>query len=72
MTKHRGATVPATEWWRHLRDEARRFWKRDRAAGKAEAIDSQSQVHTTRWAQCDCCRHWFTPQGAMKQHLRPY
>lgn len=34
MTKHRGATVPAREYWKHLKWLKRVFWKRERKAGK--------------------------------------
>ncbi len=37
MTKHRGAAVPAPQWWKHLRDWKRVFWKKDRKAGKRVA-----------------------------------
>jgi hypothetical protein len=35
-TKHRGSRVPSPQWWQHLRDWKRLFWKRERRAGKRE------------------------------------
>ena len=38
-TVKKGQTVPAGEWWKHLRKFGRRFfWKRQRAAFKREAV----------------------------------
>lgn len=30
-----GNLTPAHQWWRHLRDWKRRFWKRERKAQKS-------------------------------------
>lgn len=37
MTKHRGTVVPKPQWWKHLRDWKRWFWKKDRKQGKRDA-----------------------------------
>jgi hypothetical protein len=33
MTKHRGTHAGKPQWWKHLRDWGRVFWKRDRIWG---------------------------------------
>lgn len=35
-TVKKGTHVPAPQWWRHLRDWKRLYWRRERAAAKAE------------------------------------
>lgn len=32
VTKHRGTLTRSPQWWKHLRDWKRVFWKRDRQA----------------------------------------
>ena len=34
MTKHRGTGTRKPQWWVHLRDWKRVFWKRERQATK--------------------------------------
>jgi len=36
MTKHRPTLVRSPQWWKHLRDWKRVFWKRDRQAAKRD------------------------------------
>jgi hypothetical protein len=37
MTKKRSTGVPKPQWWKHLRDWKRVFWKRDRKEGKQQS-----------------------------------
>jgi len=33
-TKKKGVLTPSPQWWRHLRDWKRAFWKRERQAAQ--------------------------------------
>jgi hypothetical protein len=35
-TKKKGVLTPAPQWWNHLRDWKKVFWKRERKASKTE------------------------------------
>lgn len=39
MTKQSKSGVPKPQWWKHLRDWKRVFWKKDRQEGKRQAND---------------------------------
>lgn len=34
VTKHRDTMIRKPQWWKHLRDWKRVFWKRERTSGK--------------------------------------
>jgi hypothetical protein len=34
----KGQLTPAPQWWKHLRDWKRVFWKAERKAGRIEAV----------------------------------
>lgn len=36
MTKHHPTLVRSPQWWKHLREWKRVFWKKDRKAAQAE------------------------------------
>lgn len=36
-TVKKGTLTPAPQWWRHLRDWKRLFWKRERKAAQRDA-----------------------------------
>jgi hypothetical protein len=42
MTKHRPTTVRSPQWWKHLRDWKRVFWKRDRQQAKRDLRKDQT------------------------------
>jgi hypothetical protein len=33
----KGQLTPAPQWWKHLRDWKRAFWKKERKAGRIDA-----------------------------------
>lgn len=41
-TVKKGILTPAPQWWRHLRDWKRTFWKRERQAAKKEAARTRT------------------------------
>jgi hypothetical protein len=48
-TVKKGMLTAAGEWWKHLRWTKRPFWKGERKAAKADALE-QIEVH----ASCGC------------------
>jgi hypothetical protein len=41
-TVKKGTLTRAGEWWKHLRRTKRSFWKKERKAAKAVAMDSDA------------------------------
>lgn len=44
----KGQLTPPPQWWRHLRDWKRVFWKRERKEAKREAIAESKTRHPRR------------------------
>lgn len=45
--KQKGLTVPPPQWWKHLRDWKRLFWRKQRASNKElveEGLDEREEV----------------------------
>jgi hypothetical protein len=40
-TVKKGTLTPAHQWWKHLRDWKRKFWKRERKAAKRDATEQK-------------------------------
>lgn len=68
-TVKKGTHVASPQWWKHLRDWKRTFWKKERKAAETEVVDVLSMMdrplpcrsrsdEVCDWPRCDCA--WNT------------
>lgn len=53
----KGQFTAPPEWWRHLRDQKRVFWKRERKAAKLNACAHDYEAHDDKGWGCRLCGH---------------